>query len=209
MPGPSQKPAATALINLDREIKTAPEERVRALLMSICKEIPEAHQKAVKELFVDSSTVKNVPGQIAGTKRPIARYERCRNCKQEFDVTENSKTSCRYHPGRFFFHNIGSSTLFFSIDQVRSTNIFSEDAYPDEDLFPDHDEPLELLDTDAYRKNHAEKFTFECCDGNLRDDIGCEVDWHRSLETADISKRTRFNIVEEDDDPSSSEYESD
>ncbi|KAJ6120668.1 hypothetical protein N7523_004948 [Penicillium sp. IBT 18751x] len=99
MPGPSQKPVATALLNLDREIKTASEERIRALLMSICSEIPAAHRKAVKELFVDSTVVKHIPGQIAGTKRPVARYEQCGNCKQEFDVTENSKTSCRYHPG--------------------------------------------------------------------------------------------------------------
>ncbi|KAJ5127046.1 hypothetical protein N7448_007825 [Penicillium atrosanguineum] len=181
MPDSSQTPAATALLNLDHEIKTASEERLRALLLSICNEIPEAHKKAVKELFVDSSIVKNVPGQIAGTKRPVSRYERCGNCKEEFDVTENSKTSCRYHPGY---------------------------AFPDEELFADHDEPLEILDSDDYRKSYPENFIFDCCDGNLMDDIGCEVDWHRSLETADISKRTRLDMLKEYDDQSSSEYES-
>lgn len=95
----SQTPTATALLNLELAIKTASEERLRALLTSICKEIPEASQKVVKELFVDSSIVKNVPGQVAGIKRPISRYERCGNCKNEFDITENSETSCRYHPG--------------------------------------------------------------------------------------------------------------
>ncbi|KAJ5147252.1 hypothetical protein N7526_000604 [Penicillium atrosanguineum] len=206
MPDSSQTPAATALLNLDHEIKTASEERLRALLLSICNEIPEAHKKAVKELFVDSSIVKNVPGQIAGTKRPVSRYERCGNCKEEFDVTENSKTSCRYHPGGF------STYLFicglFSMDQVHSTDIFSGYAFPDEELFADHDEPLEILDSDDYRKSYPENFIFDCCDGNLMDDIGCEVDWHRSLETADISKRTRLDMLKEYDDQSSSEYES-
>jgi hypothetical protein len=99
MSGHSQKPTATALLNLEAAIKTTSEERLRALLTSICKEIPEASQKVVKELFVDSSTVKNLPRQIAGIKRPISRYEHCGNCEKEFDITENSKTSCRYHPG--------------------------------------------------------------------------------------------------------------
>jgi hypothetical protein len=103
------------------------------------------------------------------------------------------------------------------IDQVSLTNICPDYAYADEDLFGEFDEPLELLNNDvSYRKSYPENFIFRCCDGNLRDDSGCEVDWHRSEEkTADTSKRTRFGIsiggednTDPEDDEDSSEYDS-
>lgn len=101
------------------------------------------------------------------------------------------------------------------IDQANLTNIFSDNAYADEDLFGEFDEPLELLDNDvSYREKYPENFIFQCCDGNLMDDPGCEVDWHRSsLEIADPPKRTRLDSSKEgedetDPDEDSSEYDS-
>lgn len=34
-----------------------------------------------------------------GSKRLRQRYAYCENCEQEFDVTQNTSTSCKYHPG--------------------------------------------------------------------------------------------------------------
>ncbi len=35
----------------------------------------------------------------AGPKRLRMRYAICINCKEEFDVSENTRKSCSYHPG--------------------------------------------------------------------------------------------------------------
>jgi hypothetical protein len=40
----------------------------------------------------------------SGAELPLKRtkrYENCVNCKAEYDITLNSKHSCRYHPGEF------------------------------------------------------------------------------------------------------------
>lgn len=34
----------------------------------------------------------------AGPKRMRTRYSTCSNCKEEFDVSENTRKSCSYHP---------------------------------------------------------------------------------------------------------------
>lgn len=51
------------------------------------------------------------PAIVTNTKRLKVRYVRCKNCKQQFDIVTNTKTSCRYHPGSFeispnnYFHS--------------------------------------------------------------------------------------------------------
>lgn len=34
-------------------------------------------------------------------KRQRPRYAICRNCNEEFDITQNDRGGCVYHPGKF------------------------------------------------------------------------------------------------------------
>lgn len=38
--------------------------------------------------------------QSSGSKRLRQRYAYCENCDKEFDVTQNTNTSCKFHPGQ-------------------------------------------------------------------------------------------------------------
>ncbi|KAI9036442.1 uncharacterized protein KD926_001785 [Aspergillus affinis] len=97
----------------------------------------------------------NGPQQVAGSKRSMPRYATCTNCKEEFDVTENTRKSCVYHP---------------------------DCGYPDEDdFFVDHDENCHgPMDTEENRMAYPEGFIYECCNGNGKEP--CTTDWHREAE---------------------------
>lgn len=41
------------------------------------------------------------PATATGPKRLRTRYAGCINCKEEFDVSTNTKTSCSYHSGMY------------------------------------------------------------------------------------------------------------
>ncbi|KAL4902183.1 hypothetical protein BDW74DRAFT_181032 [Aspergillus multicolor] len=84
------------------------ETKLRQVLKSLCEQVPEARDEAAKDRLVDNSkkpivhqegeeTTVSQP-EPRGVKRSVARYAFCRNCKEEFDVTENQEDSCRYHP---------------------------------------------------------------------------------------------------------------
>lgn len=51
---------------------------------------------------VDEKRTSAVPEPTqAGPKRLRMRYATCINCKEEFDVSENTRKSCSYHPGTY------------------------------------------------------------------------------------------------------------
>ncbi|KAJ0414815.1 hypothetical protein BJY00DRAFT_318469 [Aspergillus carlsbadensis] len=84
-------------------------------------------------------------------KRFVPRYAFCKNCKVDFDVTENRSDACTYHP---------------------------LDCEPTgEDLWVDNDFGVE--DTPELRRQYPHCFEFECCEGTLKDSPeGCETGWH-------------------------------
>lgn len=45
------------------------------------------------------------PSVSDGMKGMVSRYAHCRNCKDEYDTTENSKQSCRYHPRELLYYH--------------------------------------------------------------------------------------------------------
>ena len=47
----------------------------------------------------------------------------------------------------------------------------------DEEYFTDWDEPIELLETESYRRDVPEGFTWSCCEKDGNDD-GCRTDRH-------------------------------
>ncbi|KAL3456719.1 hypothetical protein BJX64DRAFT_36885 [Aspergillus heterothallicus] len=85
-------------------------------------------------------------------KRVVPRYSFCPNCKQEFDVTENTSTACTFHP---------------------------LDCEPTgDDLWVDNDFGIE--DTPSLRERYPDCYEFECCGETLADNPrGCETGWHK------------------------------
>jgi hypothetical protein len=110
----------TAIVRVSKEV-------LISLLWKICEENPSAREFVKDNLFVDENEVpqpgspresydsgdsdasddddnekentNSVPATTTGPKRLRTRYARCTNCKEEFDVSENTKKSCSYHPG--------------------------------------------------------------------------------------------------------------
>jgi len=113
---------------LDLSIATVSSSVLRGLLRSFCESLPGAKEKAIEHLLVakdkvpivpdpdseeesdgefeedkdedeDEGTDKRItaPAKQPSGKRP--RYAQCRRCKEEFDTSKNSRTSCVYHTG--------------------------------------------------------------------------------------------------------------
>ncbi|KAH8704078.1 hypothetical protein BGW36DRAFT_458210 [Talaromyces proteolyticus] len=96
------------------------------------------------------------------SKRLRPRYAWCINCEKDFDTTENTKKSCRYHP---------------------------EYCEADSDEFPDHDERCHgPMDTPENRENFPDRFVFECCDRTLEEEP-CKVGWHVEDTEGPIKRR--------------------
>ncbi|KAE8158664.1 hypothetical protein BDV40DRAFT_275283 [Aspergillus tamarii] len=95
---------------------------------------------------------KPQPKQLAGSKRLRSRYAFCDQCEEEFDVTTNTSTACRYHPDM---------------------------SYPDDEYFDDWDEdgPHGPIDRDDVRESYPEGFIYGCCDEDSLQE-GCETGWH-------------------------------
>lgn len=67
-------------------------------VISFHVEVIKGSDKAGSGRTAVQAPTKPIPSE--GTKRLISRYARCVNCEEEFDTTEISKKSCRYHPGQ-------------------------------------------------------------------------------------------------------------
>lgn len=80
---------------LGRAIDEASNETVRAVLKSTCAKSDEARKEAESRLVAVTTDAKDEP---EAAKTPVPRYAVCVNCEKEFDVTTNTKKSCRYHP---------------------------------------------------------------------------------------------------------------
>ncbi|KAJ5217200.1 hypothetical protein N7468_010208 [Penicillium chermesinum] len=106
------------------------------------------------------------PSETARPKRLRTRYALCQNCNEEFDVSENTQQSCRFHP---------------------------EESVPDyDDFFADHDENCHgTIDCEETRKEYPEGFIYGCCDRNGEEEP-CMTDWHREYVEYDSPKRRRF-----------------
>ncbi|KAE8130887.1 hypothetical protein BDV38DRAFT_289227 [Aspergillus pseudotamarii] len=90
--------------------------------------------------------------KFSGSKRLRQRYAYCENCDKEFDVTQNTNTSCKFHPD--YCHPDGE----FFVD---------DDQYDNGDY--DNGEALEEF---------PEGYIYECCDRRA-DEEPCTVDKHR------------------------------
>ncbi|KAK2786944.1 hypothetical protein FQN53_005890 [Emmonsiellopsis sp. PD_33] len=106
---------------LEIAIDDVSDSRLRTLVKDLHKNFPDAKkwlenelltteeeiqrhaesQRDIDEKKKDADTMKP-----ADLKRPRRRHVICDNCKEEFDVLDNSKESCRYHPNYEWFDNM-------------------------------------------------------------------------------------------------------
>ncbi|KAE8326597.1 hypothetical protein BDV39DRAFT_205757 [Aspergillus sergii] len=90
--------------------------------------------------------------QTPGSKRLRQRYAYCDNCEKEFDVTQNTKTSCRYH---------------------------TDSCYPDGDFFVDDDYyDNGEYDNGEALEEYPEGYIYECCERRANEEP-CTVSRHR------------------------------
>ena len=114
---------ANDLSKLNDAIGSVSKETLVSMVVEICRTNASAREFVVDELFVTEDKVPQ-PGtpctistvsegdvdsdnsgeavphlEATGSKRQRTRYAVCVNCKEEFDVTENTRRSCSYHPG--------------------------------------------------------------------------------------------------------------
>ncbi|KAJ5752918.1 hypothetical protein N7520_009835 [Penicillium odoratum] len=114
----------------------------------------ESDTESNSESDTESKPDTRAPAQLLG-KRP--RYSKCKNCEKEFDVLENSKKACRYHP---------------------ACALADEDSrlFVDNDMFGPNEADL---DPDM-KKKYPDCFVYECCDATMEENPdGCETAWHR------------------------------
>ncbi|PGH32947.1 hypothetical protein GX50_04229 [[Emmonsia] crescens] len=144
---------------LERAIHSASKE----LLQRLMADDVEKYQvfTDTDETEIDSKTSGNDDSKNTGEKRKSAssnkkelrlRHAICENCDEEFDILNNTKESCCYHP---------------------------YEAVPDDDFFTNHDENRHgIIDCDETRLKYPDGFFYECCDGT-GDEKPCTVDRHR------------------------------
>ncbi|KAJ5204510.1 uncharacterized protein N7498_005389 [Penicillium cinerascens] len=135
---------------LDAAITTASSSTLRQLIRLIGREATSGEEYRVRTL---GSARRNVP-----------RFAFCETCKAEFDVTKNTKESCRYHPC-----------------SAEPTG---------EELWEDN---RGEFDVEAFRDELPHCYTFSCCDGNLETNpYGCVLDWHKDVVEQNPYKRPRI-----------------
>ena len=174
---------------LNRTIKSTRPELLHSLLEVFCKENnmaaewlgskllvleeavtrrPAGEMDSKTEDFGDEEVVKSeaeeqspAPSKVklGGTKRTRSRYTTCKNCEQEYDVTENAKNCCAWHPGELEMRDLDVPYLSdFDIEDFRG---------PVEEQFNKEDFP--------------EAWLWTCCKGDTEEEE-CMTGRHRGCE---------------------------
>ncbi|KAJ6180680.1 hypothetical protein N7519_011141 [Penicillium mononematosum] len=82
---------------LGRAINDASDKTLRTVLKSICAKNDQARKEAESQLLV-TDTDTDTEESSGNNKRQVPHYAFCVNCEKEFDVTTDTKETCRYHP---------------------------------------------------------------------------------------------------------------
>jgi hypothetical protein len=91
-------------------IDTVTPEVLRVIVTNMCQENQWSRERVASSLLVtedkvskDASDDEEYPANekehSSTSKRLRPRYAYCENCEKEFDVTENTSTSCKFHTG--------------------------------------------------------------------------------------------------------------
>jgi hypothetical protein len=129
-------------------------------------------------------------GESSGLKRKAT--EECKNCKQFYQIEDNKKGVCRYHPCKFL--NIAKYKL--RAGEICLPFFFALAAEPEvddeSDTWDDHDprchgEPEDLTDDPTYQDGYI----MPCCDKRPYED-GCVISRHKpNVDLQGLAKRVR------------------
>jgi hypothetical protein len=159
LPKPKEKPL------LHTAIEHLTLDRLHTVLYKALNESPKAWSVFERELLVPTFPHLGDDGETTtkkmGMKRP--RFEMCRWCKEEFDVTSNLNDACNHHTGRLELKR-----------HVRQHHNEAEDG---------------PSDMDEKREDCPERLTWGCCRADGNDD-GCETTAHEIDDDYD-SKRPK------------------
>ncbi|KAK8024572.1 hypothetical protein PG993_012638 [Apiospora rasikravindrae] len=177
---------------------------LQSVFMDMCAASEDFRQQATERLLVTGSAVKRPAedsdphGDSGPNKKQkldedqdtaLSRYEPCQNCKKVFDVTQNTKKSCRYHDGEL------------NID---------EEVFPDDDDVQYRPDSIDV-ETDWRREEWPEGFIWDCCDQDCNNK-GCIVERHVAAKPPQklpsINKRSVMEIIEIESDDDEEEDES-
>ncbi|KAJ5516609.1 hypothetical protein N7527_008169 [Penicillium freii] len=179
MPVPDEE--LDTLLLLLEAIKNQPIHRLEGILKDIVKHSSEGRQIASKWLLAAKHDVKSDPTAPVSPIAPVTsalpakeesmasvpmtpRFENCIYCLEEFEVTQNSETSCKYH---------------------------LEPDVVDEEYFKAEIAAGYDVDSDEYRLAWPEGFFYPCCGMGLTGKM-CQVGWHKAADPDDRPrKRTR------------------
>ena len=89
---PTPEPIASSL---EDAIETAPVAQLQSLLTFICQKNEVARQIASSRLLAPLESA-------VGQKRKA--FEKCKNCDEEYNVLQNEKGVCEYHPGTSLYY---------------------------------------------------------------------------------------------------------
>ncbi|KKZ68490.1 hypothetical protein EMCG_05849 [[Emmonsia] crescens] len=198
---------------LERAIHSASKELLQRLMAGLCNQFPDVRKNLATRLLTTQDDVEEYQvftdadeteidseasgndddSKNTGEKRKSAssnktelrlRHAICENCDEEFDILNNTKESCCYHP---CIYNVYGTYPLLSHSLAPGANSESiDEAVPDDD-FTNHDENRHgIIDCDETQLKYPDGFFYECCDGT-GDEKLCTVDRHR--ETS--SKRRR------------------
>ncbi|OQD95229.1 hypothetical protein PENSOL_c021G12091 [Penicillium solitum] len=165
MPVPDEEPDNLPL--LLEAIKNQPIHRLEGILQDIVKHSPEGRKIASKWLLAAKNDVKSEPAakeESIASVPMTSRFENCIYCLEDFKVTQNSETSCKYH---------------------------LESDVVDEEYFKAEIAAGYDVDSDEYRLAWPEGFFYPCCGMGLTGKM-CQVGWHKAADPDDRPrKRTR------------------
>ncbi|KAK7972219.1 hypothetical protein PG996_006577 [Apiospora saccharicola] len=164
---------------------------LQSVFKEMCAASEDFRQEASARLLVTEPALKRAAGdedsgpnkkqKLEDASTAYSRYESCQNCKQVFDVTKNTKKSCRYHEGQLEL---------------------------DPDVFPDDDQvemdPNSIdVETDDRRRTHPHGFIWDCCDEDCNNK-GCIVERHVAAKPfpkrVGIKSAPEIIEIEDDDD---------
>ncbi|KAF7932816.1 uncharacterized protein EAE98_004115 [Botrytis deweyae] len=133
---------------------------VPALRKSEIKELLSSKKDYLEKMYAEKE--KHLRVLVASKKRNLKIFE-CENCGSDFNIEENQKGYCSFHPG------------------IRELDAnYAEDYH-----WPNHGEPWKSLDDPEY----ADRFLWSCCD-RYSDAEACIFTRHKALEERN-SKRTK------------------
>ncbi|CAI7628141.1 unnamed protein product [Penicillium glandicola] len=185
MPSPDEQTDNLSL--LLEAINNQSVHRLEGILRDIVKHSSEGRKIASRWLLAAKNDAKSEPVVPTSPTAPItstlpakeesiseamasipmtSRFESCINCLEEFDVTQNSETSCRYH---------------VEYDMV------------DEEYFKDEIAAGIDVDNDDYREAWPEMFFYHCCGMDLTEDV-YQVRWHKAADPHERPRKRTSRI---------------